>query len=243
MFGHDREGDRLVLAPVPAIEADDAADGALVDDLLPFGGGDEQHAARELAKQASLPYLDDQRLVVDESSVARVGVEEVARLRAVPVRGADGGLRIVVAEANGERFAAVREHFSTGISIGVVTRSALERLLESARRPAAPPAGPAASPAPWGQSLERVLGLVDDEAVRLQVLRHKMQQLGSQMSEREQRLQQLETDLARAGIDRLRDQETIDRLRHELAERDGRLERAMLKAQELTAIIDGGGLR
>ena len=96
--------------------------------------------------------------------------------------------------------------------------------------------------AAWGQGFARVLGLFDDEAVRLQALREKIQQVGAQMSARERRLQQLEAELAQAGVERLRDQETIERLQHELAERDGRLHRAGTKARELSAIIDGGDL-
>ena len=90
-----------------------------------------------------------------------------------------------------------------------------------------------------GQSFERVLGLFDEEAGRFQALRRKLQQLGGQMSEREQRLQQLETEVARLRAERQHDQVTIGRLQHELSDRDGRLERAATKAQELAAIIDG----
>ena len=44
-------------------------------------------------------------------------------------------------------------------------------------------------------------------------------------------------------VERLRDQEAVDRLRHELSDRNSRLERALSKTQELAAIIQGGHLR
>jgi hypothetical protein len=63
------------------------------------------------------------------------------------------------------------------------------------------------------------------------------------MAAREQRVQELETELQRMRVERLRDREMVDRLRHELGDRDNRLERAMVKMQELAAIVSGGHLR
>jgi predicted nucleic acid-binding Zn-ribbon protein len=63
------------------------------------------------------------------------------------------------------------------------------------------------------------------------------------MAAREQRVQELETELQRMRVERLRDQEAVDRLRHELADRNNRLERAMVKMQELAAIVSGGHLQ
>jgi predicted nucleic acid-binding Zn-ribbon protein len=63
------------------------------------------------------------------------------------------------------------------------------------------------------------------------------------MSAREQRVQELETELQRMRVERLRDQEAVDRLRHELSDRNNRLERAMAKTNELAAIIQGGHLQ
>ena len=101
----------------------------------------------------------------------------------------------------------------------------------------------AATAAPvWGRSLERVLNLFDTEATRLQELRGKMQELGGEMAARERRVQELETELQRIRVERLRDQEAVDRLKHELADRNSRLERAV-EDQELVAIIQGGHLR
>jgi hypothetical protein len=91
----------------------------------------------------------------------------------------------------------------------------------------------------WGRSLERVLGLFDNEATRLQELRGKLQGLGREMAAREARVKELEAELQRSHIDRLRDQETVDRLKHELAERNNRLERALANTQELATIIQG----
>jgi predicted nucleic acid-binding Zn-ribbon protein len=102
----------------------------------------------------------------------------------------------------------------------------------------------AATAAPvWGRSLERVLNLFDTEATRLQELRGKLQELGGEMAARERRVQELETELQRIRVERLRDQEAVDRLKHELADRNSRLERALSKTQELVAIIQGGHLR
>jgi hypothetical protein len=56
-------------------------------------------------------------------------------------------------------------------------------------------------------------------------------------------VQELEIELQRIRLERLRDQESVDRLRHELADRNSRLERALEKTQELAAIIQGGHLR
>jgi len=95
----------------------------------------------------------------------------------------------------------------------------------------------------WGRSLERVLGLFDSEATRLQELRGKMQGLGREMAAREARVKELEAELQRSHIERLRDQETVDRLKHELAERNNRLERALANTQELAAIIQGAQIR
>lgn len=203
--------------------------------------GDERTAAAETARRWGLPYLDDEPLVVDTESASRVGGEELARLAAAPVRCADGRVRVIVAEATAERIAAVREHFSSGVEIGVVTPAKLAPLLDGASLAVA--SGAAAAAPVWGRTLERVLSLFDDEAVRLQGLRQKLQELGGEMTARERRLQELETELEQKRVERLRDQEMIDRLRHELADRNGRLERALAKTQELAAIIQGGRLQ
>jgi len=78
---------------------------------------------------------------------------------------------------------------------------------------------------------------------RLQELRGKMQELGGEMAARERRVQELETELQRIRVERLRDQEAVDRLKHDLADRNNRLERALAKTQELAAIIQGGHLQ
>jgi hypothetical protein len=169
------------------------------------------------------------------------------------VRCGDGNVRIVLADATPERIAAVREHFSGTLEIAVVTSSKLASLLDEASLAVA--AGPdsvtsdsvasgAAAAAPvWGRTLERVLGLFDTEAARLQELRGKLQELGGEMAARERRVQELETELQQIRVERLRDQEAVDRLRHELSDRNSRLERALSKTQELAAIIQGGHLR
>jgi MshEN domain len=207
-----------------------------IDTVPPFGVDGDNSPARDIAKAWRLPYLEDERLIVDLKSVARVGIEDVRRLGAVPVRCEDGSLCIALAQPADERFAAVREHFSTDTSIGIVSQEALARLLEAAD-------APVSQVAPWRHTFQRVVELFDAEASRVQTLRAKVDQLGAHMSQRELRLEQLETELAQARVDRLRDQETIERLRHDLADRDGRLDRARTKALELGAIIDGGGLR
>ena len=63
------------------------------------------------------------------------------------------------------------------------------------------------------------------------------------MAGRERRVQELETELQRMRVERLRDQEAVDRLRHELGDRNNRLERALAKTHELAAIIQGGHLQ
>jgi predicted nuclease with TOPRIM domain len=103
--------------------------------------------------------------------------------------------------------------------------------------------GAAAAAPVWGRSLERVLSAFDTEATRLQDLRGKLQELGGEMSAREQRVQELEAELQRMRVERLRDQEAVDRLRHELSDRNSRLERALSKTNELAAIIQGGHLQ
>jgi predicted nuclease with TOPRIM domain len=103
--------------------------------------------------------------------------------------------------------------------------------------------GAAAAAPVWGRSLERVLSAFDTEATRLQDLRGKLQELGGEMAQREQRVTELETELQRVRVERLRDQEAVDRLKHELADRNSRLERALQKTQELVAIIQGGHLQ
>ena len=217
--------------------------------------GDERSAAVETARSWELPYLDEEALVIDGESAVRVGGEELARIGAAPVRCDDGSVRVVLADATPERIAGIREHFSGGIRIGVVTASTLASLLDAASMAVA--SGPntyssgadtvasgAAAAAPvWGRTLERVLGQFDAEATRLQELRGKLQELGGEMAARETRVQELETELQRIRVERLRDQEAVDRLRHELADRNSRLERAMSKTQELAAIIQGGHLR
>src|SRR5438309_1153622 len=67
--------------------------------------------------------------------------------------------------------------------------------------------------------------------------------VGGEVAAREHRVQELETELQRIRVERLRDQEAVDRLKHELADRNSRLERALSKTQELAAIIQGGSLR
>jgi len=210
--------------------------------------GDERTAALETARSWELRYLEDDALVVDGESAKRVGGEELARIGAAPVRCDDGNVRVVLADATPERIAGIREHFSGGIEIGVVTPSTLASLLDAATISVDSngdnlTSGAATAATVWGRTLERVLGLFDTEAVRLQELRGKMQELGGEMAARERRVQELETELQRIRVERLRDQEAVDRLKHELADRNSRLERAMTKTQELAAIIQGGHLR
>jgi hypothetical protein len=208
--------------------------------------GDERSDAIATARSWELAYLDDEALVVDSESAARVGGEELARIGAVPVRCGDGNVRVVLADATPERIAGIREHFSGAIEIGVVNASTLASLLDGATLAVlsnvSDQVGNGAAAAVWGRSLERVLNAFDTEATRLQDLRQKLQELGGEMSAREQRVQELETELQRMRVERLRDQEAVDRLRHELGDRNNRLERALAKTNELAAIIQGGHL-
>jgi len=211
--------------------------------------GDQRSAAIETARSWELPYLDDEALVIDGESAARVGGEELARIGAAPVRCGDGSVRVVLADATPERIAGIREHFSGAVAIGVVQASTLASLLDAATVTVAAgtsdavTSGAAAAAPVWGRTLERVLGLFDTETTRLQELRGKMQELGGEMAAREQRVTELETELQRMRVERLRDQEAVDRLRHELSDRNSRLERALAKTQELAAIMQGGHLR
>lgn len=210
--------------------------------------GDEHSAAMEMARSWELRYLDDAPLVIDSESAARVGGNELARIGAAPVRCDDGVARVVIAEATPERFAAVREHFSGNDEIGVVKASTLASLLEAISVSAVSSGNEAdttaAPTAPmWGRSLERVLSAFDDEATRLHELRSQLQQVGGEMAAREARVQELETEIQRMQVERLRDQEAVDRLRHELSDRDNRLDRALTKTQELAAVIQGGRLQ
>jgi hypothetical protein len=210
--------------------------------------GDEHSAAMDTARAWELRYLDDAPLVIDSESAARVGGNELARIGAAPVRCDDGVARVVIAEATSERFAAVREHFSATLEICVVKASTLASLLDAASESAVPSVTDAdMTPAPsapvWGRSLERVLSAFDDEAARLHELRGQLEQLGGEMAARETRVQELETELHRMQVERLRDQEAVDRLRHELTDRDSRLDRALAKTQELAAVIQGGRLQ
>jgi hypothetical protein len=63
------------------------------------------------------------------------------------------------------------------------------------------------------------------------------------MAVREARIKELEAEIHQFQIERLRDQETVDRLKHELAERNSRLERALASTAELTTILQGGQVR
>ncbi len=211
--------------------------------------GDERSMAIETAHSWELPYLDDEPLVIDSESATRVGGEELARIGAVPVRCGDHNVRVVLADATPERIAGIREHFSGAVDIGVVKASTLASLLDAASMAVVssgsdPVANGAAAAAPvWGRSLERVLTAFDTEATRLQDLRNKLTELGGEMAAREQRVQELETELQRIRVERLRDQEAVDRMRHDLSDRNNRLERALAKTQELAAIIQGGHLQ
>lgn len=214
------------------------------DDERRVEPGDERTEAIKIARSWELPYLGSDPLVLDSESAARVGGEELARIAAAPVRCIDGKVRVVLADATPERIAAIREHFSGSIEIGLVTPSILAPLLDEASMTVAAGSSEAAAAAPvWGRTLERVIGLFDDEATRLQDLRRKLQEVGGEMTARERRLQELEAELQGARVERLRDQETIDRLRSELNDRTGRLERALAKTHELAAIIQGGHLK
>jgi Type II secretion system (T2SS), protein E, N-terminal domain len=215
--------------------------------------GGERTEAMETAQSWDLRYLDDEAVVIDSESATRVGAEELSRIGAAPVRCGDGNVRVVLADATPERIAAVREHFSGTLEIAVVTASKLASLLDAASLAVvsgpetstsdAVTSGAAAAAPVWGRTLERVLGLFDTEATRLQELRGKLQELGGEMAARERRVQELETELQQIRVERLRDQEAVDRLRHELSDRNSRLERALSKTQELAAIIQGGHLR
>ena len=219
------------------------------DDAQRVEPGDERSAAIATARSWELPYLDDEPVLIDSESAARVGGEELARIGAAPVRCTDGNIRVVLADATPERIAGIREHFSGAIDIGVVKTSTLASLLDAASMATVssgtnPVTNGAAAAAPvWGRSLERVLTAFDTEATRLQDLRGKLQELGGEMAAREQRVQELETELQRMRVERLRDQEAVDRLRHDLTERNNRLERALANTHELAAIIQGGNLQ
>ena len=93
--------------------------------------GGEQTAAMETAQSWELRYLDDEAVVIDSESAARVGGEELARIGAAPVRCGDGNVRVVLADPTPERIAAVREHFSGSLDIAVVTASKLASLLDA----------------------------------------------------------------------------------------------------------------
>ena len=219
------------------------------DDEQRVEPGDEHSVAIATARSWELPYLDDEPLLIDSESATRVGGEELARIGAAPVRCGDGNVRVVLADATPERIAGIREHFSGAVDIGVVKASTLASLLDAASMAVASSGtdsvtmGAAAAAPVWGRSLERVLTAFDTEATRLQDLRNKLQELGGEMAAREQRVQELETELQRIRVERLRDQEKVDRLRHDLGDRNNRLERALTKTQELAAIIQGGHLQ
>jgi hypothetical protein len=219
------------------------------DDEQRVGPGDERDAAIATARSWELPYLDDEPLLIDSESATRVGGQELARIGAAPVRCGDGNVRVVLADASPERIAGIREHFSGAVDIGVVKTSTLASLLDAASMAVVssgtdPVTNGAAAAAPvWGRSLERVLSAFDTEATRLQDLRGKLQELGGEMAAREQRVQELETELQRIRVERLRDREAVDRMRHDLSDRNNRLERALAKTQELAAIIQGGHLQ
>jgi hypothetical protein len=219
------------------------------DDEQHVEPGDERSVAITTARSWELPYLDDEPLVIDSESATRVGSEELARIGAVPVRCGDGNVRVVLADATPERIAGIREHFSGAVDIGVIKVSTLAYLLDAASMAVVSSGtdsvatGAAAAAPVWGRSLERVLSAFDTEATRLQDLRGKLQELGGEMAAREQRVQELETELQRIRVERLRDQEAVDRMRHDLADRNSRLERALAKTQELAAIIQGGHLQ
>ncbi len=219
------------------------------DDAQRVEPGDERSTAIATARSWELPYLDDEPVLIDSESAARVGGEELARIGAAPVRCADGNVRVVLADATPERIAGIREHFSGAVDIGVVKTSTLASLLDAASMATVssgtdPVTNGAAAAAPvWGRSLERVLTAFDTEATRLQDLRGKLQELGGEMAAREQRVQELETELQRMRVERLRDQEAVERLRHDLTDRNNRLERALTKTHELAAIIQGGHLQ
>ncbi len=219
------------------------------DDAQRVEPGDERSAAIATARSWELPYLDDEPVLIDSESAARVGGEELARIGAAPVRCADGNVCVVLADATPERIAGIREHFSGAVDLGVVKTSTLASLLDAASMATVssgtdPVTNGAAAAAPvWGRSLERVLTAFDTEATRLQDLRGKLQELGGEMAAREQRVQELETELQRMRVERLRDQEAVERLRHDLTDRNNRLERALTKTHELAAIIQGGHLQ
>ena len=126
------------------------------------------------------------------------------------------------------------------MSIGVVTSSTLERLLDATPSSTAPTSREAGI---LEQDFERVLNLFDEEADRFNAVRQKLQQLGGQMHEREQHVHQLEAEMARLRVEAQQSELTIDRLRRELSDREGRLERAAAKAQELAAIVEWNGPR
>ena len=219
------------------------------DDEQRVEPGDEHSVAIATARSWELPYLDDEPLLIDSESATRVGGEELARIGAAPVRCGDGNVRVVLADATPERIAGIREHFSGAVDIGVVKASTLVSLLDAASMAVVSSGtdsvttGAAAAAPVWGRSLERVLTAFDTEATRLQDLRNKLQELGGEMAAREQRVQELETELQRIRVERLRDHEKVDRLRHDLGDRNSRLERALTKTQELAAIIQGGHLQ
>ena len=214
MYDHYRENPFSVLESPPMEFADATSNGSAADAV--------EH--RDAAG------TDEASLELDGPSVARVGSEALVRIGAAPVRRGEN-LEIVVAETTGERIAAVREHFSTEVPVTIVSGGTLDRLLDAARKPAAEDE--------LGNTFERVLGLFDEEAGRFQLLRQKIQELGTHMADREHRLHQLEAEVDGLRTEREQDRRTIDQLRNDLSARDGRLAQAAAKAEELSTIIRG----
>ena len=210
--------------------------------------GDERSAAITTARSWELPYLDDEPLLIDSESAARVGGEE---LRASALLRSAAATATSASSSPTRRPSASPAFASTSPAPWTSASSRPRRSLpcSTPRRWRAVSSVtdqvtnglPLRRPV-WGRSLERVLTAFDTEATRLQDLRGKLQELGGEMAAREQRVQELETELQRMRVERLRDQEAVDRLKHELSDRNNRLERALSKTHELAAIIQGGHL-
>jgi hypothetical protein len=183
------------------------------------GWATEEDLAELLAEQWDLPYLDGATVHVDPVAIGRLPLERARELGALPVYYDGIELVVAVAEPAEDRFATVRETLDD-VSFAVVGRSALERLLadptarafESAERPV--PHG--------GESLRDSESLVE----RLTALLDDVEQLELRVQRAEERLESAYGQLER-------NDDTIDRLKQELALRDDLLEVLQAKLADL----------
>ena len=202
---------------------------------------DERQLAMLLARQWQLPFVDDGEGCIDGTALSVLSREDARQTLAVPVRFADGLIRVLVVQPTEQRLGEIRARTSQDVAVGVVTRTSFQHLLAALDQ--SPGVEGETREAPHelgerpGRSFDDVLGLLDEETGHLAALREKVVQLASGVTEREHALRRLESERDSERNARAHDRLTIERLQRQAEERDRLIDVARSRAEDLAGLL------